>query len=103
MAKKRKKYKKCDKLTSKACASCPFRVVNFKEFGAVAKALSKKHGLPEPDFFQVVTVRQRIMDEAIATGSLACHSSIYNNKMNADVTGATPCIGLLEIQKACGK
>ena len=82
--------------SSKACASCPFRSDNHLEFGLVAKALSKKHKQPVPDFFQVLTIRKRITEEAVKAGFLLCHQSVYDSDMNASTTKAIQCSGLAE-------
>jgi len=88
-----------EKIKSVACASCPFRERNFEEFGEVARALSKKCGQPEPDFFQILTIRQRVIDDAIREGRLQCHSSVYDRDMNAHLTGSVPCVGLEQLKK----
>lgn len=81
---------------SKACFSCPFRETNHEEFSVVVKALSKHHGQPEPDFFQILTIRRRVVDEAVATGMLLCHSAVYDKGMNANPEFARECAGLIE-------
>lgn len=84
---------------SKPCASCPFLKTNFKEFNEVAKKLSAKAGQPEPDFFQCVTIRRRVVADAIQNGGLLCHASVYDGEMNA-TKGGTACVGFLEHQEA---
>lgn len=82
----------------KPCASCPFLKTNFQEFNAVAKRLSAKAGEPEPDFFQCVTIRRRVVADAIANGGLICHQSIYDSEMNPTKEGSQ-CVGYLEQQQ----
>lgn len=80
-------------MASKQCVSCPFLETNFKEFNAVATKLSIKEGQPKPDFFQCLTIRQRVVDDALSTGRLLCHSTVYDDAMNA-VGDGKPCAGL---------
>lgn len=77
------------------CASCPFREDNFEEFNAIAKKLSAKHGEPEPDFFQCLTIRERVKTDAIENGILACHLTVYNEETEVgDYENMRPCQGL---------
>lgn len=82
-----------------ACPSCPFRQHNYNEFNEVARQLSAKHGQPEPDFWQCLTIRERLKADGINRRQLACHVSVYDDQMNPDLGQAVPCVGLEQVLK----
>jgi len=79
---------------SQPCASCPFLLHNHKEFGAVAERLCAKFGQPKPDFWASLSIRENVKRDAIKTGRLQCHCSVYDAQMNAHPEKSRPCVGL---------
>lgn len=78
-----------------SCASCPFRgFPNHDQFAVVARKLCRKFDKSDPDFWQVEAIRQRVIDEAVSTGRLQCHTTVYDAHMNAQPENSTPCKGL---------
>lgn len=76
------------------CPSCPFLKTNFKEFAAVAERLCKKHGQPKPDFWACLSIRNNVVSEAIESGQLQCHSTVYDSDMSAHPETSQLCVGL---------
>ena len=68
--------------------------LNFEEFNEVAKKLSAKHGQPEPDFFQCLTIRENVKADGREHGHLHCHSTAHDADMN-ETNNPKPCRGLL--------
>lgn len=76
------------------CASCPFLETNFQEFNRLAERLCELHHQPKPDFWACTSIRENVKKDAIATGHLLCHSTVYDAQMNATPENGKPCAGL---------
>lgn len=85
----------------KPCASCPFIKGNYEEFNTVVNRLRAAIGAEPLDFFQCITARERVIEEAFATWRFACHASVYNGAM--EQTGdPVACAGFEEAKKVWG-
>ena len=76
------------------CASCPFLRQNHKEFGAVAERLCAKFSKPKPDFWACLSIRENVKRDAIESGRLQCHCTVYDAQMNPHPEESRPCAGL---------
>ena len=76
------------------CPSCPFLKDNHEEFGVIAKRLCARFGKPEPDFWDCLSIRASVVNEAIEHGHLQCHCTVYDAEMNPHPEGSMPCAGL---------
>ena len=78
----------------KPCASCPFLPNNNEEFGVIAEKLCEKFNQPRPNFWAKLSIRENVKNDAISSGQLICHCSIYDSEMNMRPEKGTPCVGL---------
>jgi hypothetical protein len=76
------------------CPSCPFIRDNFEAFNAFAAKLCEKFAKPKPNFWMCMSIRQRLIDDAVSHGRLQCHKTVYDAKMNAHPETSQPCAGL---------
>lgn len=81
-------------LSETPCPSCPFLETNFAEFAVVAEKLCAKFGKPKPDFWACLSIRENVKADAIKTGVLQCHATVYDAQMNPHPEGSRPCAGL---------
>jgi hypothetical protein len=71
------------KEADKPCKSCPFSDGNDKEFGAVIRALKKKHGMAHEDGATVAGARAQARHDVVFGGrqDFACHATAYGPDM----------------------
>lgn len=67
------------KMLPEACASCPFRDHNDKEFGEKVRSLAEAAGVENPA--TVHEARGRIKSEVEMNGDFICHGTAYDPKM----------------------
>lgn len=71
---------------SEQCASCPFRLGNDADFGAVVKRLCKKHGMPFTEE-STLNARSKIIQDSASNGDFACHATVYGTDMKVKPIG----------------
>lgn len=70
------------KEVSEACASCPFRTDNEKEWVATLCRLAEKQGVGPIDPNQPKVARRMVHVDVMYSGEFHCHSSVYNPDMS---------------------
>lgn len=65
------------------CASCPFKVGNDAELGAVILGLRKKFGMRETvHAADIKHTRMRLRIDAQSAQNFLCHASVYDREMD---------------------
>lgn len=70
------------------CASCPFRIGNHKEFGAVVDRLRRADGATKPASKNIIRfARVQLLAETMACGDFMCHGTVYDAAMKKKPIG----------------
>lgn len=83
------------------CPSCPFRVGNDVEFGAVCAQLRKKEGLRGKVTKSIIRfARLMLLVDLNKTGDFICHQTAYDGEMNPNPqSNWRQCVGATQIYR----
>lgn len=59
--------------------------------------------MPKPDFWACLSIRNNVKEDAIKSGHLQCHSTVYDAEMNPHPEKSRPCVGLANYLKSATK